>query len=225
LASLPLSAERGGINYRDRDYIAGALLGGRPTVGTPVMGRAVPAPIFGMGVPILDGTGEVIGALAGITELHKANFLDKITQNSHGKSGYMLLVNGRNRTIITSSDRSRIMEKLPEAGINPLADRYISGAEETNTTVNPRGIEVLASSRQLNANDWFVVVALPTEEALAPFYKLQQRNLLAALLMTLLVGMLTWQLMRRQLRPVHQAISKLSILSAGDLPLQVLEVE
>src|SRR5690606_31611643 len=55
LASLPLSAERGGINYRDRDYIAGALLGGRPTVGTPVMGRAVPAPIFGMGVPILDG--------------------------------------------------------------------------------------------------------------------------------------------------------------------------
>lgn len=224
LASLPTSAGRAGINYRDRDYIAGALQAGQPTVGTPVMGRALSAPVFGMGVPVLDAQGEVVGALAGVTELHKANFLDQVTQNAFGKSGYILLVNARNRTIITSSDRKRIMEKLPEPGVNPLIDRYISGVEETGTTVNPHGIEVLASSRQLAVNDWYVVVAMPTEEALAPFYKLERRNELAAILMTLLVGVLTWQLMRRQLRPVHQAISQLTMLSEGSLPLQALEV-
>lgn len=225
LASLPLSAGRLGINYRDRDYIAGALQAGRPTVGTPVMGRALLAPIFGMAVPILDAQGKVVGALAGITELQKANFLDQSTRNAFGKSGYVLLVNARNRTIITSSDRSRIMEKLPEPGVNPLIDRYISGAEETGIIVNPHGIEVLASSRQLEATDWYVVVALPTREALAPFYKLERRNELAAILMTLLIGVLTWQLMRRQLRPVHQAIGKLTMLSERKLPLQALEIE
>ncbi len=225
LASLPLSARRAGINYQDRDYIAGALQGRKPTVGTPVMGRTLSAPIFGMAVPILNAQGEVVGALAGITELQKANFLDQVTQVSYGESGYILLVNANNRTIITSSDRRRIMEKLPDPGVNPLIDRYISGAEETAITVNPHGVEVLASSRQLAVNDWYVVVALPTDEALAPFYKLERRNELAAILMTLLVGVLTWRVMRRQLRPVHQAISKLTMLSEQSLPLQALNVE
>jgi diguanylate cyclase (GGDEF)-like protein/PAS domain S-box-containing protein len=224
-ASLPLSVARAGVNYRDRDYIAGALQAGRPTVGTPVVGRVTSAPVFGMAVPVLDAQGVIVGALAGITELQTANFLDQVTQHSFGKSGYVLLVNARNRTIITSSDRNRIMEKLPEPGVDPLIDRYISGVEETGVTLNPHGIEVLASSRQLSATDWYIVVAMPIEEALAPFYKLERRNKLAAILMTLLIGALTWLLMRRQLRPVHQAISKLTMLSERNLPLQALEVE
>lgn len=225
LASLPLSAGRIGINYQDRDYIAAALQDGKATVGSSVMGRALSAPVFGMAVPILNAKGEVVGALAGITELQKANFIDQVTQVPYGKSGYILLVSANNRTIITSSDRSRIMEKLPEPGVNPLIDRYISGAEETGITVNPHGIEVLASSRQLGIADWYIVVALPIEEALASFHKLEQRNLLAALLMTLLVGVLTWRVMRRQLQPVHQAISKLTMLTDQNLPLQALNVE
>jgi len=225
LASLPLSAGRIGINYQDCDYIAAALQDGKATVGSSAMGRALSAPVFGMAVPILNAQGEVVGALAGVTELQKANFLDQVTLNPYGKSGYILLVNASNRSIITSSDHSRIMEKLPEPGVNPLIDRYISGAEETGITVNPRGIEVLASSRQLGIADWFIVVALPVEEALASFHKLEQRNLLAALLMTLLVGVLTWRVMRRQLQPVHQAISKLTMLTDRNLPLQALNVE
>ena len=225
LMSLPESAHRIGINYQDRDYVAHALKYGKPSVGSPVMGRALSAPVFGMAVPILNAQGEVVGTLAGITELQKANFLDQVTQNPYGKSGYILLVNAGNRTIITSSDRGRIMEKLPEPGVNALIDRYISGAEETGITISPHGIEVLASSRQLAVADWYVVVALPTAEALAPFHKLKQRNELAAILMTLLVGLLTWRVMHRQLQPVHQAISKLTMLTGQNLPLQTLNVE
>ncbi|PKO92235.1 MAG: hypothetical protein CVU15_07630 [Betaproteobacteria bacterium HGW-Betaproteobacteria-1] len=225
LMSLPESAQRIGINYQDRDYVADALKYGKPSVGSPVMGRALSAPVFGMAVPILNAQGEVVGALAGITELQKANFLDQVTQNPYGKSGYILLVNAGNRTIITSSDRGRIMEKLPEPGVNALIDRYISGAEETGITISPHGIEVLASSRQLAVADWYVVVALPTDEALAPFHKLERRNELAAILMTLLVGVLTWRVMHRQLQPVHQAISKLTMLTDQNLPLQTLNVE
>jgi diguanylate cyclase (GGDEF)-like protein/PAS domain S-box-containing protein len=178
-----------------------------------------------MAVPIFDSQGKVVGTLAGITELDKPSFLDHVTQTAYGESGYILLVNATNRTIITSSDHSRVMEKLPEPGVNALIDRYIAGAEETGVTISPRGIEVLASSRQLAVTDWYVVVALPTEEALAPFRKLDRRNELAAILMTLLVGVLTWRVMHRQLQPVHQAISKLTMLSEQNLPLQALNVE
>lgn len=225
LAALPLTIQRIGINYQDRDYISDALTKGQAAVGTPVVGRALAVPIFGMAVPIFDSQGKVVGTLAGITELDKPSFLDQVTQTAYGESGYILLVNATNRTIITSSDHSRIMEKLPEPGVNALIDRYIAGAEETGITISPRGIEVLASSRQLAVTDWYIVVALPTEEALAPFRKLDRRNVVAALLMTLLVGVLAWRVMRRQLQPVHQAISRLTMLSEQNLPLQALNVE
>lgn len=225
LASLPMDAALDNLNYLDRDYIAGALQSMEPTIGAPVFGRTLPVPVFGMAVPIRDQQGEVIGALAGVTELQRSNFLDQATQHAYGKSGYVLLINARNRTIIASTDRRRIMEKLPDPGVNPLIDKYIAGGEETAITVNPHGHEVLATSRQLSAVDWYIVVALPTEEALAPFYKLERRNELAAILMTLLIGLLTWLLVRRQLRPVHQAIDKLSELTEQELPLQALEVK
>lgn len=224
-ASLPQDAALEGFNYMDRDYIAGVLQTGSPTIGGPVIGRTLSVPLFGMAVPIQDAQGRIVGALAGLTELEKANFLDLVTQNAFGKSGYVMVVNARNGTAVASSDRGRIMEVLPASGAYPLGDNLMSNGGRTGIFLDPNGMKVLATVQRLSATDWYVIVAMPMEEVLAPFYKLERNNELAAILLTLLVGVLTWLLMRRQLLPVHQAISQLTVLSEHEQPLQALQVE
>jgi hypothetical protein len=127
IADVPISMRRIGNNYSDRNHVAGALRG-KSTIGNPVMGKMVKAPIVPIAVPILD-KGKVIGTLTGITNLGAPNFLSKITDNVYGKTGGYLLVSRQLRTIVYATDKKRIMEVLPGPGINPLIDRFIQGYE------------------------------------------------------------------------------------------------
>jgi len=200
LADLPVSMGRVGINYIDREYISGTLKGGKPTIGKPVVGKKPLVPLFGMAVPIFDKQGIVIGTIVGVTNLDSSSFLDKITQHSYGKSGYYLLEEPSSRLVITGTDKSRIMTALPTKGINKLIDRHIEGHEDTGITVNPLGIEVLASAKRIPVAGWFLVAALPTTEAFAPINAMQQRIFIATILLTLLAGILTWWTLRHQLQ-------------------------
>ncbi|MDP1524364.1 MAG: ATP-binding protein [Rhodocyclaceae bacterium] len=226
LASIPLVVEgvsRIGVSYMDRDYMITALREGKPAIGKPVMGKLLKSPVFLMAVPILDAQGNVVGALAGVINLGKPNFLDKITDNGYGKTGGYLVEDAKNRLIITGTDKSRIMQSLPAPGVNWLIDRHVDGHDDTGVTVNPKGVEVLASARRIPAAGWFVVVSLPTAEAFAPIRDMQQRMLLATLLLTLLAGGLTWWMLRRQLAPIELAAHAIGTrcetdIASGPLP-------
>ncbi|MBV5350156.1 HAMP domain-containing protein, partial [bacterium] len=54
---------------------------------------------------------------------------------------------------------------------------------------------------------------------------MEQRILLATLLLTLLAGSLTWWMVRRQLSPLSQASKKLAMLSESNQHLPFLEVK
>ena len=221
-ASLPLSAERFGVSYMDRDFIVAALKEGKATIGRPVMGKKLLAPIFVMAVPIRDAQGQVVGALAGVTDLSKPNFLDGVTGNTYGKTGGYLIVAPQYRLVVTASDKSRVMEVLPAAGHNPVIDRFIDGYEGSAVLVNPFGVEILASAKSVPAAGWFVAAVLPTAEAFAPIHTMEQRILLATLFLTLVVGGLTWwmtwRMLRHQLSPLLAATKTLATLSATALP-------
>jgi hypothetical protein len=92
VAEVPLSAGRIGVNYMDIDNVAAALKEGRSTVGRPVMGTKLRAPVFGLAVPIRNGQGVVIGVLGGVINLEQPNFLDHIFENRYGKTGGYMLV-------------------------------------------------------------------------------------------------------------------------------------
>lgn len=213
IAEVPLSAGRIGVNYLDVDTIAAALKEGKSTIGRPVMGKALRAPVFGMTVPIRDTQGKVIGALAGVTNLSKPNFLDRITKGRYGKSGGYLIVAPQYRLIVTASDKSRIMKALPAPGINAPIDRFIQGYEGSGIIVNPLGVEVLAAVKRIPVAGWCVNVVLPTAEAFAPIRAMQQRMLLATIFLSLLAGILTWWMLRRQLSPMLAAVRTLATLS------------
>ena len=219
VAGLPGAAKRVGVNYLDRDYLIGALKEAKATIGRPVIGRVLRAPVFVMAAPIRDTQGAVIGALAGVTELGQPNFLDRITNGGYGKTGGYLLIAPQHRQVVTASDKSRIMETLPVPGVNPLVDRFLAGYQGAAVIVNPHGVEVLASDKAIPVAGWILSVVLPTAEAFAPIHAMQQHMAIATVLLTLLAGGLTWWILRRQLSPMLTAIRTLSAWSdAGQHP-------
>ncbi len=223
-ASLPLSAERFGVNYMDRDYVAATLNEGKATIGRPVIGKRLLAPVFVMAAPIRDAQGKVIGVLAGVTKLGMPNFLDKITKGSYGKTGAYLLAAPQHNLFVTASDKSRIMQPLPAPGINPLHDKFAQGFEGYGLLVNFRGEQELAAAKSIPVAGWFMGIALPTAEAFAPIRAMQQRMLLTAIFLTLLAGALTWWMLRRELAPMLATARTLATLSDTNQSPQPLPI-
>ncbi len=219
IASFPISAGRTGLNYADHDYIIAALKEGRSTVGRPVIGKPLGTPVLVMAVPIRDSQGVVIGALMGVTDLGQENFMDIITSNRYGKTGGFFIIAPQHRLVVTATDKGRVMEVLPAAGVNPTIDRLLDGFEGTVVLSSTTGKEVLNSGRNIPLAGWQLVASLPTEEAFAPIGEMQRRILLPTLYFSVLAALLVWLVVRQQLAPMVSAVDTLSNMNtAGELP-------
>lgn len=216
IASVPSLPKRTDRNYMDRDYVVGALKEGKSTIGRPAMSKAQKAPTINIGVPIRDAHGKVIGALGGEVNLAKPNFLGRIVKGRYGKTGKYYVVARQQRLIVTSSDTSRVMETLPPPGISLAADSAIQGDVKSVVYRNPLGVEVLGSAKGVPVANWYVGITTPTEEAFAPIQDMQRRMLLAAVLLALLAGALTWWMLRRQLAPMLTTAKTLAALAHTD---------
>ncbi|MDO9167038.1 MAG: EAL domain-containing protein [Rhodoferax sp.] len=224
IAEVPLSAGRIGVNDMDIDTVAAALKEGRSMIGRPVMGKKLQAPVFSMTVPMRDAQGSVIGALSGVTNLTQPNFLERLTENRYGKTGGYLLIAQRTRQIITATDKNRSMEMYPAAGSIALLDLILQGYEGSGVAVNPHGAEVLVSAKGIPAAGWILSATLPTAEAFTPIRAMQQRMLLATLLLTLLASGLTWWIVGRQLAPMLVAAKTLATMSDVNQPAKPLVI-
>ncbi len=226
IASLPYAANRIGVNYMDRDFVAGAIYNGRTIIGRPVFDKVMKSPIFVISAPIRDEQNKIIGALCGVTDLLEPNFLDTVTGNRYGKTGGYLIVAPELHLIVTASSKNRILEDIPKAGVYPLTDRFAEGYEGSGIGINTRGVEVLASAKRIQKIGWYVNVSLPTAEAFAPIYTLQDRLILATAVLTVLAGILSWWMLKRQLSPIFSTIDLLSALPEKrqhPLPLPIVK--
>ncbi len=198
-----------GGNYLDRDHINIALQHKQSAIGQVMTGSVSKQSGIGMSVPIRNAQGQAVGVLTGYLDLDKANFLNIISQQSYGATGGYLLIEPRQRRVITSTDSRRILEQLPAPGINPDIDDFLAGLKGTRIMRNPHGVEIMATVAALDTVGWVLAVTQPTDEAFAPIRAMQRRMLLATLLLTLLAGGLTWWMQHRQLAPIVETIQAL----------------
>ena len=220
IADVPLSAGRIGTNYMDRDSVAIPLKQGKPMFGRPAMGKKLGAPIFSITVPIRDAQGRVSGCLVGTINLGQPNFFENIVNRNYGKTGGYYLIAREHRLFVTASDKTRVMQPLPATGVNPFLDRVLQGYQGYGITTGSRGIEALASAKRIPSSDWLVAATLPTTEAFATIQDMLQHLFLAALILTLLAGAITWwsiaRLLRYQLAPVMSVSRTLNRVAKGD---------
>lgn len=210
LASLPLSAHRIGVNYMERDFVIAALKEGQASVGRPIMGKKLQAPVFAMAVPIRGAQGQVVGALVGVTDLSQPNFLDKTTNGHYGHIGGFDLIAPQHGLIVTATDKRRTMQPLAAPGLEVLPERSPQGY---GVSLNSAGLEQIAAAQRIPMADWILEATLPTDQAYAPLYAMQRRLLAGTLVLTLLATGLTWWMLRRQLSPIFGAIHLLSGMS------------
>lgn len=224
IVDVPRSSKRIGVNYMDRDFMVATLKEGKQAIGRPVIGRTLHAPAFSIAIPVRDAQGKVIGAFAGVTNLSKPNFLDRIFDSTYGETGGHLLVAPQHGLIVTASDKSRVMTPRPALGINPILDRRNQGYEGSDIFVNPAGVEVLSSSKGIPVAGWYAATMLPTSEAFAPIRAMQHRVRMAAIFLTLLVAAVTWLMLRRQLAAVVGAAQMLDAQARSGHPMQALPI-
>ncbi|CAK0761850.1 two-component system, sensor histidine kinase and response regulator [Gammaproteobacteria bacterium] len=224
MASLPISADRFGVNYMERDHVAAALNEGKAIVSKPVIGKMLNSPVVSMAAPIRDPQGKVIGVLVGVINLGKPNFFDKITGNTSGKTGGYMLIAPQHKLFVTATDKSRIMQPLFAPGLNDMHDRYMQGYEGFGLAVSSRGVLELSAAKGIPAAGWFVVAVLPAQEAFSPIRDMQQRMLWATILLTLLAGGLTWWMLRRELAPMLATVKTLAKLSESTQSPQPLAI-
>ena len=210
IASIPVSVGRIGINYSRFDNVAAALGEGKSVIGALEIGVVLRVPVFSIAVPIQDAQGKVLGSLVGVVNLSLDNFLDRITSNAYGQTGSYVLVARQQRMIVTATDKSRALEILPPPGASPAIDRFLAGREGSSIFRNPIGVEVLASAKNIPVVGWYVAATLPTAEAFAPINRIKLRMLQATILLTLIIGVLTWWMLRHQLTPLAAAAAALA---------------
>ena len=228
IASVPASLGRTGVDYSERDSVSAAIREGRASVSQPAMGKRLQTPVLTISVPIRDAAGKVIGALAGVTDLNRSNFLDKLSDGKYGKSGGYLLISPQHKVIVAATDKTRIMQPVPVSGRNIMHDRYMQGYEGFGVANSSLGVTELSAAKRIPVTRWFVVVTLPTDEAFAPIHALVQRVFLSTLIFSLLAGAVIWWLVRRMLQrqfaPMVSASKALATQSVQVQPIQALPV-
>jgi diguanylate cyclase (GGDEF)-like protein/PAS domain S-box-containing protein len=135
-----------------------------------------------------------------------------------------LLISPKTRQVVTATDRTREMEKLPVFGENPAIDRFLAGYEGSALMRNPAGIEMLAADKHIATTGWIAASVLPTSEAFAAVAVMRQRLLFGATLFILLVGGLVWWILRRHLSPLLSTARMVAEMAQPDSQLHALPV-
>ncbi len=199
-----------GANVSDREFFKKTTSERKPAISQPFLGRNSKRPFVVMTAPLLDERGEVAAILAGSLDLLRPNFLGKLGTASVGKTGSFALL-GRDRTIIMSRDKDRIMTPGPAPGVSPYFDRATAGEEGWQESVNSRGLHALFAYSPLEAAPWVLVAALPVEEAFAPIVATQKDIARITIFLIVLIAPLVWlgtQYLLAPLLELHDAIRR-----------------
>ena len=224
VASMPVSRNRMGMNFIDRDFIAKALAENQSVIGRPMRGKLLPNPLIGMAAPIRDRDGRVIGLVAGVINLGEPNFMDHFTDYPYGKTGGYLILMPEESLIITATNKSRIMTQLPPGSQDELYKRFNQGYEGFGVRRSSQGFEVLASSANIPVTGWRIAATVPSEEVFAPIKSMQLQMFWGTLLLTLLASWVTWWFLRSQLSPLTDATQLLGAIADSSSSLKKLPI-
>ncbi len=206
LADMPPRGRRG-IDISEQENFHTTVTTRQPYISRPFIGKWAKQPVVTMSAPIFDKQGNLIAVVDGSLDLLQSNFLGNLSDARVGKTGSFAVFT-RDRLIVASRDRDRVMTKGPPPGVSPYFDRATSGLEGSEEAVNSRGLRAIYSYSQLEAAPWVLVASLPIDEAYAPIQATQHRIVQATLVLGLLVAPLIWLAVRRFYDPLRKALGE-----------------
>jgi len=224
VASTPANLKRSGVDFSHYPGIKEILGGQHNFVADPLFSEHSQQPVVAMLAAIHAPNGKAAGAVIGVTNLAKPNFLDEISGAKYGNTGDFVVTAPVSRTYVASSDRRRVMKSGPPPGVNAVYDRYVNGYEGSGVALSSRGVVELTSSKRIASTGWLMQSILPAEEAFASIRAMQRHLLIISLLLTLAASVASWWWLRRQFQPLAETSALLGDMREGKIPRQALPI-
>ncbi|NOZ29943.1 MAG: GAF domain-containing protein [Chloroflexi bacterium] len=172
-------------------------------------------------VPIRNGAGTIIGALAISLDLESPEMNAFLQPVSLGETGYMEVVDS-NGVILLSTRPDRVLRQSDHRGslANMIQERKPMVAVCHDCHQTPRGEaprpEVMAFA-PLTRVDWGVVVRQHQEEAFAAARQLQERVVILGVVALLLALVMVWMITRSVVAPLKLLTGAAQRIAQGDL--------
>ncbi len=220
LLDYPPHPEVRGRSIAFRDYFSRTLAEKRGVVSAPYISLRTGRPVLTVTAPILDEHDSILAVVACSYDLLDPSVLGGLRDQRLGRTGYLYLFD-RSRLMILHPDPKRILQRDIPLGANKALDQAIEGQEGAATTVNSRGIPMLASFRSIRGTSWILGAQIPQAEAFEATASSRRLMLLAtilSLLVILAVSILVVRHLARPLRHLHEAARAISLELEGGPP-------
>jgi PAS domain S-box-containing protein len=213
-----------GTLYKDSQYFQDVMNLGQP-VTRAWFGRFAKQPVLLVAIPIRDRLGKIVGALCATELIGPGSHFHLHEEVRNGQTGGFHVYAIDQGIYAASTDPGRVLQKLPEPGINPLLDRRLKGYLAPGIVVDSKGVEIISAGAQLSTPNWMVVAYLPTAEAFAPLNAAINRIYGGALAIGILSGLLIWFGLKRALAPLEKAARQIGQSGSSSQRLEPVKVE
>ena len=219
---IALKGRLGGV-IKDSSYFVETMRSGQPVIGEPRLGQVAFKPIVPLTAPVHDAAGRTVGLVAAAMYPADSNLFGLLEAAKLGKNGYFVVLSPRHKLIVSATEQQRVMQPMPDLGVNPVLDRRIQdGYEGPGISMTSQGIETFTVSRTMKTTGWIVLAGVPTDEAFAPVETLKRQVYAAALLLTVVMVLVLRYVLIRQWAPIEEAGQRIRRMTVGDEPFAPL---
>jgi|GEM_PF-4777862 len=224
-ADFPVNPLRQGARFNGIDFFEEVIANGKTVLSRPRISRFIAKPGAAVAAPIRDPQGNIWGVLVAFVNLTEDTFLGHIGKGLSDKNGLMEVVSRNHRMVIYSSDPDRILKQLPESGLDPMMDRFLSGFEGAMHMTGADGRDWLMAGRSVPSSDWIVLQSLPGDLVFAPLARLRDQAYGLSALLTVLTGFGVWLVLYRGLNPLNRAARLIREMAHGRTDLHAVALK
>ena len=209
----------------EADFVRKVMTSGKPVVGKPVLDRSTGKPVINIAVPIRNDKNEIVGVLAGSSQVAGQDLLSEILPSKLRLEGDLHVISLSDGVFVSSTDPANVLQLEPAAGVNAVYDRYKQGYEGSGVAIDAQGVETLNSAKRVTSTGWLVFATLPTSTVFKPLDALQREIYKNAALASIIIAVLLWLFLHSQISPLGRSAKTIDAMTAGQEALRPLPLE
>lgn len=170
-------------------------------------------PTISLGVPIQNQSGESTGAILQTINFQDPTFSESLRYAQEGNTGFAELVTSEG-TVVAGTPAHPFIQDWKQSAL----DEQMLHSETAQVGVYPSDAgSVFVALVPLSTIPWYVVVAQPVSEALAPVQQLHREFIFLGLVIFLVAIAFIWFITKRVAQPVQELTAATRRISAGEL--------
>lgn len=224
ISEFPIVPGRKKLSFVQKEWFQRAISADKAIISQPLINRITQEPSVVFAAPVKNTHNLVVAVVAGIVELKQQEIFQQLYNSRPEGKGDFLVISPKDKLFIASSRPEMVFTSTPEPGINRLHDMAMDGYRGVGITTNANGIEELSAIASLETTGWFVVVRVPTSEALMPVNKLSKSIIISNVYSITIVIFIIILALFVMLSPIKKSAQIVKSMASGKQPLGKLPV-